>query len=323
MRFRFARGLAAVVAVVATQVAFAQYPARPIRIVVPFTAGSATDTRVRTLGEPLAKALGQPIVVDNRPGNNTAIGTEAVAKSTPDGYNLLAATNAGMAANPAGLVRSIGYDPVKDFTPVTRMAQISYVLVVQSTRPWTTLRELLDHLRADPGRLNYGSGNTGGILHMELMKRVAGVELTHVPYKSTPPALTDLLGGRIEMIFTDMATGTPRVRSGQLRGLVVTSPRRSPLLPDVPTFTEAGLGGMIELPGWWGLYGPAGMPRDITERLSREVNAALARPEIRERLLANGIEPSGTGPDELGAYTVEQVAAYRRLLKEFNIQPEQ
>jgi tripartite-type tricarboxylate transporter receptor subunit TctC len=303
--------------------AWGQYPSRPLHIIVPYLAGSASDTLARVIADPLSKALAQPVIVENRAGANSTIGTEYVAKASPDGYTVLLGTNAGLAASPAGLSRSVGYDPVKDLAPIGQVGTISYVLLANTALPASSLRELLEYVRANPGRLNCASGNTGGILHLELLKRLAGIELVHVPYKSTPPALTDLIAGHVQLMFADIATGIPRIRSGQVRAFVVSSPKRSSLLPEVPTFAEAGVKDMVEFPGWWAFYGPAGMDRSIIERLNAEINQILRRGDVRERLAASGIELSGSTPAQLGAYTRDQLQAYARLFKEFNIQAEQ
>lgn len=313
--------LAAVLLALVSPGTQAQYPNKPIRLVAPFGPGSASDTFLRILSEPLSRALGQPVVVDNRPGALTALATEQVAKSAADGYTVLAATNS-IVANPAGVLRSVSYDPFRDFTPITKLATTSYVLVVSASQPWQNLRELIDHARANPGKLNYASGNLGGHMYMELFKRATGLEMTHVRYKSTPQGLQDLLGGQVQLMFTDLVTAAGQAKAGKVRVLVATSPRRTALFPDVPTFAEAGVRGVTDMPAWWALYGPAGLPKDIVDRLNREFYAVLQRPDIRERLLAFGIEATGSTPDELAAFTREQSQNYVRLIKEFSIQPE-
>lgn len=299
----------------------AQYPNRPLRIVAPFGPGSASDTLLRIVSEPLGAALGQSIVIDNKPGALTALATEYVAKAPADGYTVLAATNS-IVANPAGILRSVNYDPFKDFVPITKLAGTTYLLVVAADQPWKTLKDLLDAARANPGKFNYASGNLGGLLYGGMLQKAAGVEMVHVPYKSTPPALLELMAGRVQMMFTDLATATAQIRSGKVRALLTTTPQRSPLFPEVPTIAESGLKGIADMPAWWALYGPAGMPKDAVERLNRELNIVLQRPEIRARLLALGIEASPTTPEALAAFTREQSQAYVRLIKEFGIQPE-
>jgi tripartite-type tricarboxylate transporter receptor subunit TctC len=301
--------------------AHAQYPNKPVRLVVPFGPGSATDTFVRIVAEPLGTALGQSVVIDNNPGAMTVLAVEQVARSAPDGYTVIAATNS-IVANPAGIVRSVNYDPFRDFTPITRLAGTSYVLVVAADQPWKTLDELVAHARANPGKLNYASGNLGGVLYGGMLQKSIGVEMVHVPFKSTPPALLELLAGRVHLMFTDLATASGQVKAGKVRPLLATATQRTPLFPDVPTIAETGITGFADMPAWWALYGPAGMPKDAVERLNREITAILQRPDIRSRLLAMGIDAVPSTPQGLAEFTREQSQNYVRLIKEFNIQPE-
>jgi tripartite-type tricarboxylate transporter receptor subunit TctC len=299
----------------------AQYPNKPVRLVVPFGPGSATDTFLRIVAEPLGSALGQSVVVDNKPGAMTVLAVEHVAKSAPDGYTVVAATNS-IVANPAGILRSVSYDPFRDFTPITRLAGTSYVLVVAADQPWKTLDELIAHARANPGKLNYASGNLGGVLYGGMLQRSIGVDMVHVPYKSTPPALLELLAGRVHLMFTDLVTASGQVKAGKVRALLATATQRTALFPDVPTIAESGIKGFANMPAWWALYGPAGMPSEAVERLNREITAILQRPDIRSRLLAMGIDAVPSSPQGLADFTREQSQSYVRLIKEFNIQPE-
>lgn len=308
-----------VLATVATHAA--AYPDRPVRLVLPFGPGSATDTFLRLIAEQLQAALGQSVVVDNRPGALTSLALDHVAKSRPDGYTIVAATNS-IVANPAGVQRNVTYDPLRDFTPITRLAVTSYVLVVAADKPWKTIAELGDHARANPGKLNYASGNLGGVLYGGMLARAIGSAMTHVPYKSTPPALLALLAGDVQLMFTDLTTAAGQVKAGKVRPLLATAPQRTALFPDAPTIVEAGLRGIADMPAWWSLYGPAGLPKDAVERLNREVKAILVGPELRARLQAMGIEPTTSTPDELAAFTLEQFQSYVRLIAAFGIQPE-
>jgi tripartite-type tricarboxylate transporter receptor subunit TctC len=302
-------------------IARAAYPERPLRLVLPFGAGSATDTLMRIVADPLGPALGQPIVIDNKPGALTSLALDQVARSAPDGYTVVAATNS-IVANPAGVQRSVPYDPFRDFTTITRLASTSYVLVVAADQPWKTARELIDYARANPGKLNYGSGNLGGQLYGGMLSRAFGASMTHVPYRSTPPALVDLMAGQVQMVVTDLVTASSQVKAGKLRALLATARKRSALFPDVPTIAELGLQGVADMPAWWGLYGPAGMPKEAVERLNREVTAILKRPEIRARLESMGMEPTPSTPQEQAEFTREQWQSYVRLIKEFDIHPE-
>ena len=301
--------------------AHAQYPNKPVRLVVPFGPGSATDTFLRIVAEPLGAALGQSVVVDNKPGAMTVLAVEHVAKSAPDGYTVVAATNS-IVANPAGILRSVNYDPFRDFTPITRLAGTSYVLVVAADQPWKTLDDVVAHARANPGKLNYASGNLGGVLYGGMLQKSIGVDMVHVPYKSTPPALLELLAGRVHLMFTDLVTANGQVKAGKVRALLATATQRTALFPDVPTIAETGLKGFADMPAWWALYGPAGMPSDAVERLNREITTILQRPDIRSRLLAMGIDAVPSTPQGLAEFTREQSQNYVRLIKEFNIQPE-
>lgn len=315
------RALLAFPLALAAEAARAAYPEQRLRLVLPFGPGSATDTLLRIVAEPLQAALGQSVVVDNKPGALTSLALADVAKAPPDGYTVVAATNS-IVANPAGIQRSPGYDAMRDFAPITRIAVTTYVLVVSSDKPWKTLSELLVHARAHSGKLNYASGNLGGLLYGGMFARSVGAEMTHVPYKSTPPALVDLLAGHVEMMFTDLVTAAGQAKAGKVRALLATAPQRTALFPDVPTIAESGLRGIADMPAWWSLYGPAGMPRSAIDRLNREVVAILGKPEIRARLQALGLEATPSTPEELAAFTREQSQNYVRLVKEFGILPE-
>ena len=297
------------------------YPDKPVRFLVPYPPGGGTDVIARIVQQKFAAALGQQVNIENRGGAGGSVGTEMVAKSAPDGYTVVAATNS-IVANPAGILRSVNYDPLRDFTPITRLAGTSYVLVMAADQPLKTLDELVAHARANPGKLNYASGNLGGVLYGGMLQKSIGVNMVHVPYKSTPPALLELLSGRVHLMFTDLATASGQVKAGKVRALLATATQRTALFPDVPTIAEAGLKGFADMPAWWALYGPAGMPADAVERLNREITTILQRPDIRSRLLAMGIDAVPSTPQGLAEFTREQSQNYVRLIKEFNIQPE-
>jgi tripartite-type tricarboxylate transporter receptor subunit TctC len=305
----------------ASRSAHAAYPDRPVRLVLPFGPGSATDTLMRLVAEPLGAALGQSVLIDNRPGALTSLALDHVAKSPPDGYTLVAATNS-IVANPAGVQRNVPFDPFRDFTPITRLAVTTYVLVVAADKPWKTVGELAEHARANPGKLNYGSGNLGGVLYGGMLARSIGADMTHVPYKSTPPALVDLIGGQVQCMFTDIVTASAQVKGGKVRALLATAPQRTAMFPDVPTIAESGLRNIADMPAWFGLLGPAGLPKDAVERLNREVVKVLGNPDLRARLLALGLEATPSTAQALADFMREQSQSYVRLLKEFSIQPE-
>lgn len=304
----------------AASAALAQYPTKPIRVVVPYSAGSSTDILARSVGEPLSKVLGQPIIVDNRPGANSTIGTEVVARSQNDGYTLLLGTNAGFAASPAGLWRNLNYDPVKDFSPIILVASIYHMLIVHPSLPANSPKQLVALLKANPGKYNYASGNTASLVYGAMLKSITGADILHVPYKSAPPAIIDLVGGRVHIMFTDPATGTPRVRAGQVRALAAAE-RRSVLLPDLPTMAEAGIEGFGDASGWFAFYAPAGTPRPIVERLNREIGAILKNPETRQWLTTSGYNVAGSTPEELDAYTRAQIQSWTKIIRDYKLEP--
>lgn len=295
------------------------YPARPVRIVVPFAAGSATDTVARVMGQNLSEVLGQPFVIDNRAGANGAIGAELAAKATPDGYTLFMSTNTPSAANPS-LMKHINYDPVKDFAPITRVGTIPFVLVVHPSVPAKSVRELIELAKRQPGKLTFGSGSSGSMLPGFMLQQMAGIQLNHVPYKSIPPALTDAIGGQITMVFADLVTGTPQIKSGKVRALGVTSRKRAALLPDVPAIAETLRG--FELIAWFALFTNAQAPEDIPARLNAESAKILARPDVRDRFAVMGIEVAPTTRAELAAFVKSEIAKWAKLTKAAGMLPE-
>ncbi len=312
--------LAAAVLATCNAAAWAQaWPSRPVKIIVPFPAGTVTDTTTRIIAPALAAALGQPVVVDNRPGGDGAIGAQEVARAAPDGYTLLMSTN-GFSAIPA-LRKQPPYDPLKDFTPISMVSRFSFFLFVNAEVPAKTVAELIQHARAHPGELNYATGNPTGIVATSQMASVANVKMVHVPYKGEPAAMTDLSTNRVQLMFATMTTAGPHLQSGKLRVLATTLPQRSPVFPDVPTMPEAGIANFA-VASWAALQGPAGLPREVAQRVSREVAAALARPEVREALLKQNVIPAASTPEELGQYVRAQVELYARTLKDAGVQPE-
>jgi len=300
--------------------AHAQFPSKPVRIVVPFPAGSATDTIGRILAVPVSQALGQPVVVDNKAGADGAIAAAEVAKSAPDGYTLLLATNSPMSAVPA-MKKVPPYDPVADFTPITDVGRYTFFIVVHPDVPARTLRELIGYARENPGKLNYATGNTSGIVSTAAFAALANIRMVHVPYKGEPQALTDLVTGRVQLMVVSSGTSVPHVREGRLRALVTTLPMRSPLLPEVPTIAEAGMP-QFSLTSWAGLFGPARLPPEVLDRLSREFVAALRRPEVTEMLLRQGFAPNPSSPAALAELVKEQIESYRRVLRAAGVEPD-
>ena len=295
------------------------YPSKPVKVVVPFGAGSATDTVARQVGQLLSEALGQQFIVDNKPGANGSIGAEFVAKAAPDGYTLIMSTNTPHAANPS-LMKKINYDPVKDFVPIARVANIPFVLVVNTDIAAKSLDELITLVRKQPGKYSYASGSSGSIISGASLASGAKIDLLHVPYKSIPPGLTDVIGGQVSMIFADLVTGLPQIKAGKVRALAVTSAEPSPLLPNVPPMASAVKG--FELVAWFALFAPANTPADIVKTLNTEVVKALARQDIRDRLAASGLSVQTSTPEQLGAFQKTEIAKWATMVKDAGIQPE-
>jgi tripartite-type tricarboxylate transporter receptor subunit TctC len=301
-------------------VAAEAWPNRPITIIVPFGAGSGTDIVTRIIGQPLGIALGQNIVVDNRQGANGSIAAAYVAKAPADGYTLLMSTNSPHSANPF-LLKNIAYDPVKDFAPVTRVGSFTLMFVSSPAVPVKSIPELITYAKANPGKLTYGSGNTSGILAGETLKHWAGIDILQVPYKSVPPALNDVIAGRVSMTFTDLTPGLPHVNAGTLRALGITRLKRSALLPDLPTFDESGLKD-FEVESWAGLFAPAGTPAEIVTRLNAETRKIVENPQIKAQIAQIGFEVFGSTPEELGAFVKDQLVRTSRMVKDAGIEPE-
>ncbi len=309
---RFTTGLAVLLS---TCAAAQNYPNRPVRLIVPFPAGGGNDTIARTVGNKLAIALGQQFVVDNRPGAGGIIGAEMAAHAPPDGYTLFLGGVASHGIVP-NLRTKLGYDPVKDFAPVSLIAAAPLVLVVHPSVAATNVKELVQLAKAKPGQINFASNGTGGSSHMaaELFKMVTATDLTHVPYKGLSPALTDLLSGQVQLMFSSTIAMLPQVRAGKLRALAMTGARRSPAAPEIPTVTEAGYPGCVTS-SWYGVLAPALTPASIVDRLNREIAAAVKLPDVRERLNSEGAEPAGGSPAEFAAHIRSEIARWAQVIK--------
>ncbi|HEV7803136.1 MAG TPA: tripartite tricarboxylate transporter substrate binding protein [Burkholderiales bacterium] len=298
------------------------YPTRPIRMVVPFSAGAGvTDIMARLVGQHLGASIGQQIVIDNRPGAGGIPGTEVVSRAPPDGYTLLM-TNVALAVNPY-LYPKLPYDAVKDFMPVTMVNSAPLLLVVHPSIAAKSVKELVAYAKSHPGQLNYGSGGVGSTPHLsgELFKSLAGIDAVHVPYKGGAPALTDLVGGQLSFMIENVPGTMPFVKAGKLRALAITSPQRSSLEPALPTMAEAGVPG-YEVIGWNGIVAVKGTPPAIVSRLHVEVARILRTPEVRQRLTALGAEPVGNTPDEFGAFIKAEMARWGKIIKEKGIRSE-
>lgn len=297
--------------------AFGQaFPAKPVRVIVPFPPGGAVDFYARVLSQPLTELLGQPVVIENRAGASGMVGAELVAKSAPDGYTLLLGNIASLAIN-VGIYPRMAYDPRKDFAPIIRTVDVNYVLVVHPSLPVKTPAELVAHARANPGKLSYGSAGSGSLPHLgtELFKAQTAVDMVHVPYKGGGPMVTDLLGGSIQVVIGDQANLMPHVATGKLRALAVATPKRSPNAPDLPTIAESGFPG-FDATAWQGLVGPAGTPPEVVRRLNETFNRAMAVPAVREKLVGGGLEPVGGSPEQFGQFITAEIAKWTKIAKD-------
>ena len=300
--------------------AAAQYPVKPIRIIIPFGPGSSTDVITRIIAEPVAASLGQPVLIDPKPGGDGAISGMEGAKAAPDGYTLLIGSGSPMAAVPY-LRKTPPYNPVRDFTPITDIGRYTVFFYVNAAVPVKTLQEFITYAKANPGKLAYATGNASGIVAFAQFNSMAGIDMLHVPYKSAPPAMLDLVAGRVQAMMDPPTTALAHVREGRLRALATTLTRRSPLLPEVPTIHEAGMPGFT-ISNWMGLVGPAGLPREIVDRLNREFAAAMKRPEVLAALDKQAFMVNPSTPEQFAAFIKEQMESYASLLRASGVQPQ-
>jgi tripartite-type tricarboxylate transporter receptor subunit TctC len=296
------------------------YPSKPITLVAVFGPGSASDTICRVIAQPLSAALNESVIVENRPGANGALAAPYVARSAPDGYTLLMGTNSPLSAVPF-MMKSPPYDAVKDFTPITRVGSFTLMLVVHPSIPAKNMKELIDYAKDNPGRLSFASANTSGIVAGETLKHWAEIDMLHVPYKSPPPALQDLVAGRVSMMFTDLTTGLPHVQSGALRALAVTRLHRSSLFPELPTMDEAGVTG-FDMDSWAGIVAPAGTPPEIVTRLNTELRKIIDNPDIKKMLGRVGFEAFSSSPKEMEDTIKVQLGKWGKMIKDAGIHPE-
>ena len=316
-------GIAAAAGLVYAGAASAQpYPNKPIKLIVPFGPGSGSDILARILAEPLTQALGQPIIIENKPGNNTTLGTELVVQSPPDGYTLGLLTNSGLAASPAGLTSGVRYDPVKDLSYIAMVASVNYVWLVNPDVGAKTAGELVALIKANPGKFNYASGNTGGIAYGGYLKNAHQLDVTHVPYKSTPPALADLISGHVQIMVADVPASLSLIRAGKVRPVGVPAAKRYELLPEVPIFAESGLATPPNMDGWWVLVAPAGTPNEILDRLNKEVVKILESEAIKTRLLQSALVPIPSTRQHAVQYQKDQLEVWKTLVKDLNLKLE-
>jgi tripartite-type tricarboxylate transporter receptor subunit TctC len=290
------------------------YPAKPIRVVVPYAPGGATDLTARLVGQKMQEAMKQNVLVDNRPGAGGVIGTDIVAKAAPDGYTVLIAVPAEIAILPH--LQKMPYNVARDLAPVSLAAVTPLILVVHPSLPVRSVKELIAFARARPGQLTYASAGTGGVQHLsgELLKVTMKLDMAHVPYKGAGPVMPDLIGGHVPMFFSGMPPAMPHVKAGKLRALAVTTTRRSPAAPDVPTMAEAGVPG-FDISNWFAYFVPSGTPAEVISRLNSEVNRGLKQPDVREKLANVGAETVGTSPEELSKFVRSETEKFARLVK--------
>ena len=304
-----------VVSAITTSADAQNYPSKPVRIVAPYAAGGTLDVVARMIGQKLGESWGQQFIVDNRAGAGGNIGTDIVAKSPPDGYTLLMGNVSTNAINPS-LYSKLPFDPFKDFAPITQTVSLQMALVVHPSLPVTNVKQLIALAKSRPGSLNYASGGIGTTQHLgaELFKHMTVTNMQHVPYKGNAPAIADLLGGHVVLIFDNLASVLPHVKVGRLRALAVTSLKRLPLVPELPTVAESGVAG-FELTGWHGMFAPAGTPRDIVQRLSSEISRILAAPDMRQQLAGQGVDPVGSTPEQFAVFQNSEAAKWAQAIK--------
>jgi tripartite-type tricarboxylate transporter receptor subunit TctC len=297
------------------------WPARPVKMVIPFPAGGPTDVMTRVLSEKLTHALGQPVVVENKPGAGGAIGADFVAKSAPDGYTFVMATGSTHSVGP--YLGKVPYDPVKDFTPIIYVGYATNILLVSPVLGVNNVRELIELAKKTPGGLNYSTSGIGSVAHLtsEMFAKQAGIKLVHVPYKGTQQSIPDLASGQVALLFDNVLTGKTHVDSKRLKGIAISSLKRSSIVPDIPTIDESGLPG-FESWNWFGIFGPANTPRPIVERLNAEMNRILADPAVRERFYGLGFEVTGGTPSEFTAVMQSESARWSKVIRDANVKAE-
>ena len=298
----------------------AQFPSKPIKIIVPFPAGSATDVVGRILGQAVSTSIGQPVLIENKAGADGAIAASEVMNAAPDGYTVLLATNSPMSVVPA-MRKNPPYDPVTDFAPVSDIGRYTFFLYVNAAQPYKTLQEMIAYAKANPGKLNYATGNTTGIAAFAQINALAGIDTAHIPYKGEPAGITDLVSNRVQMMVATLTTGGAHVKDGRLRAIATTAPRRSSAFPDVPTMAEAGMP-QFAMVSWAGLFAPAKTPKEVVERLNREFGAAMKRPEVAAAMDKQAFFLTPSTPEQLGEFVKQQKEAYARTLRAAGIQPE-
>jgi tripartite-type tricarboxylate transporter receptor subunit TctC len=297
-----------------------RYPSQSIKFVVPFAAGSATDTLARLLGHRVTAALGQNVVIENIAGGSGVIAAQTVVRSAPDGHTVFITSNTTHASNQS-LLKKVPYDAITDFEPISKLGTITLALVGHPSVPANDVKSLIAYATANPGKLSFGSGSTSSRIAGELLKTLAGIDMLHVPYKSNPQVVTDLLGGQISLFFGDVSTSLPPVRAGKLKGFAVSSLTRSSLAPDLPTLNEAGIPG-YDLTAWFAAFVPSKAPKPVIDKLNAALREALADKDVAAKLLAAGIEPAASSPDELKAFVMSETKKWAKIVADAKIEPE-
>nr|WP_145549117.1 tripartite tricarboxylate transporter substrate binding protein [Variovorax boronicumulans] len=317
---RISRRTAVALALAASLSAVQAQNAQPLTLVVPFAAGSGTDAVARTVGQKLAEKLGQTVVIDNKPGANAQVAAQYVAKAKPDGLTLFMTTNTSHSANPA-LYKELRYDPIKDFTPIARVGELPFALAVHPSVPAKTLAEFIAYAKANPGKLSYATPNSTSLVAMETIKRIAGIDVAQIPYKSSPQAMTDLVGGQVQVYVADLGSGMAMLKTDKIRTLAITTARESQILPGVPPVGATVKG--FDLTSWNGIFGPAGLPKPAVDRVNAALQQVLAEPDTQDKLRQLGFEvwPSRT-PEEFTQYVADQLAHWGQLIRQAGVKPE-
>ena len=317
---RISRRTAVALALAASLPAAQAQNTQPLTLVVPFAAGSGTDAVARTVGQKLAEKLGQTVVIDNKPGANAQVAAQYVAKAKPDGLTLFMTTNTSHSANPA-LYKELRYDPIKDFTPIARVGELPFALAVHPSVPAKTLAEFIAYAKAHPGKLSYATPNSTSLVAMETIKRIAGIDIAQIPYKSSPQAMTDLVGGQVQVYVADLGSGMAMLKTDKIRTLAITTARESQILPGVPPVGATVKG--FDLTSWNGIFGPAGLPKPAVDRVNAALQQVLAEPDTQDKLRQLGFEvwPSKT-PEEFTQYVADQLAHWGQLIRQAGVKPE-
>ena len=295
------------------------YPSQPVRLVIPFDAGSATDVLARVIGQAMSGDLGQPVIVENVGGAGSTIGVKRVIASKADGYTVLISSNAGVVSSPAGLIRNAGYDPLTELVPVGKIAHVYYVLTTNKDFPADSTEQFIQAVKKKPGRYNYATANAGSQVYMAVLKQKFELNLEEIPYKSTPAALTDLLTGRVETMFLDITSAKSRIEAGEIKAFAISSEKRSAIAPDIPTLSEAGVADVPDMSGWWGMYVPKGTDSAVVDRLSSSLKKALHDSDVVKRINGMGLDITWADPQQLASFHASQMESWKDAITKFDM----